>query len=81
MRKHLVGPSEGSSDGHVQKGDVLLSIDGHPIESDGMKLDEDGNYRDPLYGLHGRPREAGAGCGGSEGEAGRNWESLWDSGT
>lgn len=27
--------SEGSSDGHLQKGDVLLSIDGHAIESDG----------------------------------------------
>lgn len=27
--------AEGSSDGHLQKGDVLLSIDGHPIESDG----------------------------------------------
>ena len=27
--------SEGSSDGILRKGDVLLSIDGHPIESDG----------------------------------------------
>jgi len=27
--------SEGSSDGILQEGDVLLSIDGHPIESDG----------------------------------------------
>ena len=27
--------SEGSSDGYLNKGDVLLSIDGHPIESDG----------------------------------------------
>ena len=27
--------SEGSSDGILQKGDVLLAIDGHPIESDG----------------------------------------------
>jgi S1-C subfamily serine protease len=27
--------SEGSSDGYLRKGDVLLSIDGHPIESDG----------------------------------------------
>jgi len=47
MRKHLGRPndglgvvvtdifSEGSSDGILQKGDVLLSIDGHPIESDG----------------------------------------------
>ena len=47
MRKHLGRPndghgvvvtdvfSEGSSDGSLQKGDVLLSIDGHPIESDG----------------------------------------------
>jgi len=47
MRKHLGRPndgrgvvvtdvfSEGSSDGYLQKGDVLLSIDGHPIESDG----------------------------------------------
>ena len=32
--------SEGSSDGHLQKGDVLLSIDGHAIESDGsVRLD------------------------------------------
>jgi len=47
MRKYLGRPddglgvvvtdifSEGSSDGILQKGDVLLSIDGHPIESDG----------------------------------------------
>ena len=47
MRRHLQRPndgrgvvvtdvfSEGSSDGHLQKGDVLLSIDGYPIESDG----------------------------------------------
>jgi len=47
MRKYLGRPddgrgvvvtdvfSEGSSDGHLQKGDVLLTIDGHPIESDG----------------------------------------------
>lgn len=47
MRKYLGRPndgrgvvvtdvfSEGSSDGHLQQGDVLLSIDGHPIESDG----------------------------------------------
>ena len=47
MRKYLGRPndargvvvtdvfSEGSSDGFLQKGDVLLSIDGHPIESDG----------------------------------------------
>ena len=47
MRKYLGRPndgrgvvvtdvfSEGSSDGYLQKGDVLLSIDGHPIESDG----------------------------------------------
>jgi len=27
--------SEGSADGYLQKGDVLLSIDGHAIESDG----------------------------------------------
>jgi len=52
MRKYLGRPndgrgvlvtdvfSEGSSDGHVQKGDVLLSIDGHAIESDGsVRLD------------------------------------------
>ncbi|NBR71062.1 MAG: PDZ domain-containing protein [Proteobacteria bacterium] len=32
--------SEGSADGVLQKGDVLLSIDGHPIESDGsVRLD------------------------------------------
>ena len=32
--------SEGSSDGVLEKGDVLLSIDGHPIESDGsVRLD------------------------------------------
>ena len=47
MRKYLGRPndgrgvvvtdifSEGSSDGYLRKGDVLLSIDGHPIESDG----------------------------------------------
>jgi len=47
MRKYLKRPndglgvvvtdifSEGSSDGVLEKGDVLLSIDGHPIESDG----------------------------------------------
>ncbi|NDC80083.1 MAG: serine protease [Verrucomicrobia bacterium] len=47
MRKYLGRPndgrgvvvtdifSEGSSDGILRKGDVLLSIDGHPIESDG----------------------------------------------
>ena len=47
MRKYLERPndgrgvvvtdifSEGSSDGYLRKGDVLLSIDGHPIESDG----------------------------------------------
>jgi S1-C subfamily serine protease len=47
MRKYLSRPndgrgvvvtdvfSEGSSDGHLEKGDVLLSIDGHAIESDG----------------------------------------------
>ena len=47
MRKYLGRPddglgvlvtdifSEGSSDGILMKGDVLLSIDGHPIESDG----------------------------------------------
>ncbi|MCX6936027.1 MAG: trypsin-like peptidase domain-containing protein [Verrucomicrobia bacterium] len=47
MRKYLHRPndglgvvvteifSEGSSDGLLRKGDVLLSIDGHPIESDG----------------------------------------------
>jgi hypothetical protein len=47
MRKYLNRPndgrgvvvtdvfSEGSSDGYLQKGDVLLSIDGHAIESDG----------------------------------------------
>ena len=47
MRKYLGRPndgrgvvvtdvfSEGSSDGHLEKGDVLLSIDGHAIESDG----------------------------------------------
>ena len=47
MRKYLNRPndgrgvvvtdvfSEGSSDGHLEKGDVLLSIDGHAIESDG----------------------------------------------
>lgn len=47
MRKYLQRPndgrgvvvtdvfSEGSSDGHLRPGDVLLSIDGYPIESDG----------------------------------------------
>jgi len=47
MRKYLQRPndgrgvvvtdvfSEGSSDGHLRPGDVLLAIDGHPIESDG----------------------------------------------
>ena len=47
MRKYLKRPNdglgvvvtdiftEGSSDGVLEKGDVLLSIDGHPIESDG----------------------------------------------
>jgi len=47
MRKYLKRPddglgvvvtdifSEGSSDGVLKNGDVLLSIDGHPIESDG----------------------------------------------
>ena len=47
MRKYLGRPndgrgvvvtdifSEGSADGYLQRGDVLLSIDGHPIESDG----------------------------------------------
>lgn len=52
MRKYLGRPndglgvvvteifSEGSSDGLLQKGDVLLSIDGNPIESDGsVRLD------------------------------------------
>jgi len=52
MRKYLGRPndgrgvvvtdvfSEGSSDGYLQKGDVLISIDGHPIESDGsVRLD------------------------------------------